>query len=109
MRKYFKLFEDFHGLDTEIFVTNDEKEVEDIVHQELLTDDTEFIEKENPLFKKMEQIASTSDGEKILELNEHLVTKFDTPFEFIRWDRLGSDKKPLETCFIVKKADKSKI
>lgn len=104
MRTHFKLFEQFlyEKKWEDVFVTRDEKQVEDIIHQEMLTEDFDLIDETNDKFKKLSQSVSTETGEKILELNDHVLTKFEIPFEFIKWDRLGTDGKPIETVFVIK-------
>jgi hypothetical protein len=91
------------------FETKGEKEVYDIVEQEMLTTDLVTVQEGDDEYGKLSQMASTSKGEKVLQVVDHELTKFDTPFEFIKWDRLGSDKQPIETCFIVKISDAEKL
>ena len=88
MRTHFKLFEQFlyEKKREDVFVTRDEKQVEDIIHQEMLTEDFDLIDETNDKFKKLSQSVSTETGEKILALNDHVLTKFEIPFEFIKWD-----------------------
>ena len=92
------------------FATQSEKEVADVAEQELLTRELLIIEEtDKVLFDKLSQLASTDDGEKVLEISGHLLTKFISPIEFIRWDRLGSEADVIEASYIIKCEDESKI
>ena len=93
----------------ELFNNSGEKEVADIAEETLLTKDLILISQDEDSFKKLTQIISTQDGEKVLEIKEHLLTLYFTPIEFLRWDRIGADGKPIETQYIVKKVEENKI
>jgi hypothetical protein len=54
-------------------------------------------------------MASTDKGEKVLENTSNELTKFSVPFEFLKWDVIGSDKLPIESSFIMKKVDTKKL
>ena len=57
----------------------------------------------------MSQYCSSEKGEKVLENTGNVLTKFDKPFEFLKWEKLGASEEPIETCFIVRTEDEKKI
>jgi hypothetical protein len=90
--------------------TGDEEAVSDVVRDTLGTDVLKMIPEESDLFQELSQISSTvEDPEKVLELDDHDLTLFEGPFNFLRWDRIGTDKEPIETVYIVKSEDVDKI
>jgi hypothetical protein len=92
------------------FSTTGEKEVADVAEETLLTKNLFVIEEKSEMFKKLSQIVSTTEGEPVLEVNGHTLTLIDTPFEFIKWDKLGATPSEIiESCFIVKGEDINKI
>jgi hypothetical protein len=93
----------------ENFKSQGEKEVADVAEQELLSKELMIVEEEDDLFGKLSQIASTEKGEKVLEITGHDLTKFSSPMEFIKWEKLGGDSEVISSCFIVKTVDKNKI
>jgi hypothetical protein len=111
--KHFKLFESFIFESEDwrdiLFTTQDEKEVADIAEEELLTKELVVFNEGEDSFNKLEQMASTDKGEKVLENTSNELTKFSVPFEFLKWDVIGSDKLPIESSFIMKKVDTKKL
>lgn len=93
----------------EKFATYSEKEVADVAEQELLTKELVIIEEGEPLHDKFIQLSSTDQGENVLEVHGNELTMFSTPVNFLKWNRLGSDNKPIETRFIVKSIDTDRI
>jgi len=109
--KHIKNFEKFinemMNWEEDLFTSHGEREVADIAEEELLTKNLVIIEEDDELFNKLVQVISTAEGEKVLEIDEHDLTKYSEPTEFIKWELLGSDSKPIETKFIIKTEDKS--
>lgn len=92
------------------FATTGEKEVADIAEETLLTKQLFVICESDDSYVKLTQTASSSEGEPVLETNGHDLILFTTPFEFIKWNKLGSaPSEIIESCFIVKGEDLNKI
>lgn len=91
------------------FESHNGKEVADIIEDTLLSKSLRVIDKGASEFVKLEQIADTSEGEKILEITGNELILFTTPFEFIRWNQTAEGNEILDPCYIVKTEDYSKI
>ena len=92
------------------FSTLGEKEVADVTEETLLTKNLFVIEESTEMFNKLAQMSSTSEGEPVLNTNGHDLILFSTPFEFIKWNKLGTaPSEVIETSFIVKGEDINKI
>ena len=91
------------------FLSSVEKSVADIAEQELLTTDLLIINDGDSIYDKLNQVCSSSgQNEKVLDLSNNIIIKFQTPFEFLKWDILGADKKPIESFYIIKRSDNNK-
>jgi hypothetical protein len=91
------------------FSTKGEKEVFDVVEGELLTSELLVVEEGDDAYGQLTQLTSSNKGVKVLQVVDHELTKYETPFEFIKWDRLGSDKLPIESCYVIKINDAGKL
>lgn len=83
------------------FISSGEKSVHDVAVETLLTEDLIVICEDDDNFGKFEQLVSTSQkGEKVLEVTGHSLELYSDPFEFLKWEFLGSSKEVIDTCFI---------
>ena len=92
-----------------VFSTMGEKEVADVTEESLLSKHLFVICEDDALYDKLDQIASSTEGEPVLETNGHNLVMFTTPIEFLRWDKLGSNGEAVEYCYVVKGEDLNKI
>ena len=63
---------------------------------------------------KAEILAAQSEGlgdtvEKVLEVTGQKLFLYDTPFEFLKWDVIGSSSDVIESAFIVSEIDFKKL
>ena len=91
------------------FQSKSEMEVADIIEEALLTKEIVIIEEHENAFIKLEQQTSSEEGEIILEVTEQRVTQYETPFDVMKWERLGTNEEAIETYFIVKSEDYKRI
>ena len=91
------------------FETASEKAVCDVAEETLLTKDLVVIYEGTSAFTKLEQIISTGEGEKVLEVTGQKLFLYDTPFEFLKWDVIGSSSDVIESAFIVSEIDFKKL
>jgi hypothetical protein len=88
---------------------NPSMEVADVVEETLLTKNLLVVEEECEIYHSLLQLKDTEKGEIILQVPSNEVTLFNIPFEFIKWDILGTDSKPINSWFIIKTEDLQKI
>ena len=86
------------------FRSYNEKEVADIAEESLFTKNLVVFLKGCPQYVKLEQHASSEEGEKVLEVTGNDLTLFTTPFDFLKWDREIDDP-----AYIMKTEDTDKI
>ena len=86
------------------FRTYNEEEVADVAEQTLSSKQLIVISGKTPEYTKLEQYASSEEGEKVLEVTGNELTLFTVPFDFLRWD-----KDIDEPSFIIKGEDLDKI
>lgn len=91
------------------FETTSEKAVCDVAEETLLTKDLAVIYDGSKPFTKLSQVISTGEGEKVLEVTGQKLYLYSTPFEFLKWEVIGSSSEPIETMFIVKEIDYKRI
>jgi hypothetical protein len=91
------------------FRSSSEKAVCDVAEETLLTKDLVVIYEGTSAFTKLTQIASTDEGEKVLEITGQKLYLYDTPFEFLKWEVIGSSSEPIETTFILSEINFSKL
>jgi len=91
------------------FETSSEKAVCDVAEETLLTKDLVVIHEGTSAFTKLEQIISTGEGEKVLEVTGQQLFLYDTPFEFLKWDVMGSGSDVIESVFILSEIDFKKL
>ena len=87
-----------------------ENDVADIAEQELLTKELVIIdEEEKEIFRKLDQISSVNKGKIVLEIHDHILSKYETPFEFLKWEHLGNNEIVLYYDYILKLEDYDKV
>ena len=91
------------------FNSSSEKKVRDIAEESLLTKDLVLVYEGTSAFIKLFQIASTEECEKLLEITGQKLCLFETPFEFIKWEIVGSSSETIETTFILSEINFSKL
>jgi len=111
-----KNFSDFllesenHVLWKEIdFQSNEEKAVADVAEESLLTPNLVVVYEGTSAYTKLAQIASSEKGEPVLEITANKLIMYTVPFDFLKWETLGTSSEPIETCYVVSEINLKKV